>query len=278
MAPKKKTDDQGKAKLNKQYYFVSGLPRSGSTLLCNILAQNPRFSTTSTSGIMDVIFGVRNNWDKMVEFQASPNEPAKLRVMRAMFEAYYADSDKPVVFDKCRGWLSLIEMCEAIIGQKAKILVPVRDMRDVLASFEKLWRKTSSTRQMGQESQNYFRFQTVEGRCQVWLNEQQPVGLAYNRVKDAISRGYSDRLFFVDFDDMTVNPEETFKKIYKFLGEEYFEHDFDNVKQVTWENDDVHGIKDLHKIRTKVRPMDPQWPTTLGPFAEKWGQLNFWKQ
>lgn len=274
-AKKKATKEEGA--LTKQYYFIAGLPRSGSTLLCNILAQNPRFHTTGTSGIMDVIFGVRNNWDKLVEFQASPNEAAKLRVMRAMFEAYYADSDKPVIFDKCRGWLSLIEMAESILGQKVKILVPVRDIRDVLASFEKLWRKTSSTRQMGQESQNYFRFQTVEGRCQVWLNEQQPVGLAYNRVKDAISRGYSDRLFFVDFDDMTINSEQTFKKIYKFLGEEYFEHDFDNVKQVTWEDDNIHGIKDLHTIRSKVRPMDPQWPTVLGPFAEKWGQLNFWK-
>lgn len=36
----------------KKYYFISGLPRSGSTLLANILAQNPRFHATATSGIL----------------------------------------------------------------------------------------------------------------------------------------------------------------------------------------------------------------------------------
>ena len=53
----------------KKFYFIAGLPRSGSTLLANILAQNPKFHTTSTSGVMDVMFGVRNNWDNLIEFK-----------------------------------------------------------------------------------------------------------------------------------------------------------------------------------------------------------------
>lgn len=265
-------------KTDKKFYFVSGLPRSGSTLLENILAQNPRFHATATSGIMDIMFGVRNQWDKLVEFKAAPNEPAKIRVLRSILESYYADTDKPVVFDKSRGWLSLLEMAEGVLGYKAKILVPVRDMRDVLASFEKRWRDTSSTTQIGQESQFYFEFQTVQGRTDIWLRSDQPVGLAYNRITDAIQRGYKDRMLLVDFDDLTRNPTETMRQVYTFLGEEYFEHDFDNVEQVTYENDAVHGFKDLHKIRSKVEPMGPQWPKVLGSFAEKYGELNFWKK
>lgn len=280
MTPRKKTVKSKKGEsLSKQYYFISGFPRSGSTLLANVLAQNPRFSTTSTSGIMDVMFGVRNTWDKLVEFQATPNEEAKLRVLRAILESYYSNVDEPIIFDKSRGWVSLLEMAETVIGQKAKVLVPVRDMRDVLASFEKLWRKTSSTKQIGQESSNYFKFQTVQGRCQVWLSDDNPVGLAYNRVRDAINRGYADRMFFIDFDVFTRDPEMTMEKIYTFLEEEPFEHDFENVKQVTWEDDAIHGFtQDLHTIRPKIRPLDPQWPTVLGPFAEAWGKLNFWKK
>ena len=34
-------------------HFISGLPRSGSTLLANLLAQNPRFHSTATSGILN---------------------------------------------------------------------------------------------------------------------------------------------------------------------------------------------------------------------------------
>ncbi|HAO64394.1 TPA: hypothetical protein DCQ44_00230 [Candidatus Taylorbacteria bacterium] len=261
----------------KDFYFVAGMPRSGSTLLCNILAQNPRFHTTGTSGVMDVMFGVRNAWDGLTEFKAAPNEAGKMRVLRGILDNYYSDIEKPIVFDKCRGWLSLIEMGEKVLGQKMKIIVPVRDVRDVLASFEKLWRAAAAVSQVRQESQNYFKFQTVQGRTEVWMQADQPVGLAYNRVVDAVQRGYSDRLLLVDFDVMTANPKKVFADIYKFLGEKPFEHNFNNVKQVTWEDDSVHGFKGLHDIRSRVEPMKPQWPTVLGPFAEQYGKLNFWK-
>lgn len=275
----KKEEKKNSAPQNdKTYYFIAGLPRSGSTLLANILAQNPRFHTTSTSGIMDVMFGVRNNWDKLVEFQAAPNDSAKLRVLRGILNSYYADVDKPVVFDKCRGWLSLLEMAETVLGYKAKVLVPVRDIRDTLSSFEKLWRETSKVSQVPQEAPNYFKFQTVQGRCDVWLSADQPLGLAYNRITDALTRGFRDRMYLVDFDDLTREPEETMKGIYTFLGEQYFKHDFNNVKQVTWEDDSVHGFKGLHDIRSKVEPMPAQWPTVLGQWVEGFNKLNFWKK
>jgi sulfotransferase len=268
---------KGGEEAKRKFYFIAGLPRSGSTLLANILAQNPRFHATSTSGIMDVMFGVRNTWDKLIEFQAHPDEDGKLRVLRGILNNFYEDVEKPVVFDKCRGWLSLIEMGEKVLGERMKILVPVRDMRDVLSSFEKLWRETSKTSQVPQESQNYFQFQTVEGRCNVWLSADQPVGLAYNRVRDAVARGYRDRMHFIDFDRLTTDPERELAAVYNFLDEKPFEHNFNHVEQVTWEDDSVHGFKSLHAIRNKVTPMEPQWPYVLGKFADNFASLNFWR-
>lgn len=264
--------------MKKTYHFIAGMPRAGSTLLCNILAQNPRFHATGTSGIMDIMFGVRNSWKNLIEFKASPNDTALLRVLRGILDNYYDDVDKPVVFDKCRGWLSLLEMAETVLERKAKVLVPVRDIRDILASFEKLWRENSKTAQVGQEGAHYFKFQTVEGRTETWMNPDQPVGLAYNRIKDAAIRGYLDRMYFVDFNNLTSNPKEELKRIYDFLEEEYFKHDFENVIQVTWEDDSVHGFKGLHDIRSKVAPIEPQWPKVLGKFAEGLDRLNFWNE
>lgn len=48
--------------MNKSIYFLAGLPRSGSTLLANILAQNPSIYVTPTSGIVDMLVQVRNSW------------------------------------------------------------------------------------------------------------------------------------------------------------------------------------------------------------------------
>ena len=100
--------------IRKKYCFISGLPRSGSTLLANILAQNPRFHASATSGILDVMFGVRNHWDQLAQFQAMTDraacEAAKRRVLRAILEAYYADDPRPVVFDKSRSCLAHLEL------------------------------------------------------------------------------------------------------------------------------------------------------------------------
>ena len=264
--------------MNKTFYFISGLPRSGSQLICNILSQNPRFHVSPTSGILDILFSVRNNWDELIEFKANPNEEGKKRVLRGILDNYYADVEKPVCIDKSRGWLAYLEMAEMILERPAKVIVPVRDLRDILASFEKLWRKGASTRQIAQERENYFLWQTVEGRCQVWASSNQPVGLSYNRIRDAISRGYQDRLHFVRYEELTKYPARTMMLLYNFLEEDYFEHDFSHVEQVIFEHDEVYGLgSELHSIRSKVESQPPQWPSVLGEeVAAKYKGLELW--
>ncbi len=263
---------------NKQFCFISGLPRSGSTLLCNILNQNPRFHATSTSGVLDMLLAIRNNWNNIVEFKATRNDLAKMRVLRGMLQSFYADKDNAIIFDKSRGWPGFLEMAESIIGSKAKVLVCVRDIRDVLSSFEKLWRKESKSGQISQEKTHFLKFQTIEGRCDVFLNADQPVGSAYNRVKDALARGFGDRMYFIYFDELTSEPERVMREAYEFLGEKYYNHDFANVEQTTQEDDFFHGFKDLHTIRKIVRPVPSDWKEVLGDFAEKYGRLNFWNK
>lgn len=264
----------------KKHYYISGLPRSGSTLLCNIMAQNPRlFVSTATSGCHDVLFNIRNQWDRLIEHQAEGINYAQLnRVLAAALDAYH-NTDKQVVVDKGRGWLSLIEMVEFIKAEPPKIIVPVRDLAEILASFEMLWRKSTGMTQWAFESSDYFRAQTVEGRCDIWSGREQPVGLAYNRVKDAISRGKSDCLLFVEFEDLTRNPGETMNRIYDFLGEERFGHDFSNVEQVTSEDDvNVHRIPGLHSIRKKVEPVPRKAEEVLGPqLASRYYNLELWR-
>lgn len=263
----------------KKFYCLGGLPRAGSTLLCNVLAQNPDFHVTHTSGCMDVMFGVRNQWDNLIEHKAHPDNEAERRVLRAIPEAYYADIAKPIIVDKCRGWVSLIEMYEWVFGTKAKVLVPVRDLRDVLASFEKLWRLHAGKSQLQGEAQNYFDFQTVQGRCEFWCRRDQSVGLAVNRIRDAVQRGFRDRMHFVDFDELVRRPAETLEAIYDFLGEPRFTgHDFDNVEQVTTEDDSVHGFDNLHTIRPAIRPVGPQGEAVLGNVANHYkNESRFWE-
>jgi len=267
--------------VKKSFAFISGLPRSGSTLLCNILAQNPEAKVSkATSGLHDVLFGVRNQWDRLTEHQAEGVDLARLkRVLQGIFHGYLHDGfASPLVIDKGRGWLSLIEMLEFVLDKKCKIICPVRDLAEILASFEKLWRKTTAKTQWNFEQNDYFNAQTVEGRCEIWARKDQPVGLAYNRVKDALQRGYSDRIYFVEFNDLTSYPERTLDGVYKFLDVANFKHDFDNVAQYTREDDEnVHRIVGLHTIRPKVLPVPRSATETLGEVAKKYRNLEVWR-
>jgi sulfotransferase len=275
----------------KTIHFIAGLPRSGSTLLANILAQNPRFQATATSGILEILFLVRNAWDNVSEFRAMTNpeesEAAKLRTLRGILESFHGDNSRPVesshgdnsrpvIFDKSRSWLAHLELAEAVLGRKAKALVPVRDIRDVLASFERLWRSNSATRQVPQEASQYLEFQTLEGRCNIWASANQPVGLAYNRIRDALHRGFRDRMHFVPFEQLTKDPEETMRQVYEFIAEPYFDHDFNHVEQVTQEDDRVFGFLGLHTIRNKVEPVPPQWPKILGDLGQRYVYMKIW--
>jgi len=263
---------------NKTIHMIAGLPRSGSTLLCNILNQNPRFHATSTSGILEIVLTIRNQWENVAEFRASPNKEGKAAVLKQILPSYYSTIDRPVVFDKSRGWGAYIEMAEHILDRKIKMLVPVRDIVDILASFEKLYRSQSHEWQFPQEKNNFAEWQTVEGRAGIFMRNDQPVGAAYNRIRDALSRGFADRLLFIEFEHLTTDPHTTMESIYNFLGEDHFEHDFNNVEQVTHENDDMHGIPGLHTIRPKVEPVIVDAKSLIGEQAfNRFNDAQFWR-
>jgi sulfotransferase len=260
----------------KTIHFIAGMPRAGSTLLCNILAQNPRFQVTATSGILETLFILRKSWNEIVEFKGINNNKDKLNVLRAMLEGYFADAPRPVVFDKSRSWLAHLELAEAILDRKVKVLCCVRDLREVLSSFEKIWRLSRATGPTPHEQQFYREFQTVEGRCDVMMREDQVVGIAYNRIRDILARGLRDRIQFVPFEHLTVNPAKVLAGIYEFLSEQPFDHNFEHVEQVTTEDDTMYNLKGLHDIRPKVSPAPIQHTKILGGAAEKWKGPYVW--
>jgi len=266
--------------MEKQIFFITGLPRSGSTLLCNILSQNSDvFVTKATSGCIEVLFLIRNQWDRIVEHQAEGINRNQLKnVLKGTLNSYYM-TDKNIIFDKGRGWLSMIETLEFALNQPVKLICTVRNINEIIASFEGIWRKTTGQSQWNIEQNNYNQSITIKGRAELWSQSGQPLGDAYNRLKDAVDRGYKDKMHFMEFDNLTHNPKQTMQNIYNFLGLKYYEHDFNNVPQYTKEDDDnIHRIKDLHTIRSVVQPVPLKAYEILGrEVANQYSNLEFWR-
>lgn len=252
--------------MDKKLYFVAGLPRSGSTLLMNMLGQNPDFYVTPTSGILDVLVNTRNRWQVNEAFRALPweqSEKVEVQVLRHIMQGYFAHVDKPVCIDKNRSWLEFLELAEIFVEKREdmKVIVTVRDLRDVLASFEKLYRKTAATAQIPQESQNAIKMKTAIGRVQIFIDDMQPVGRCFNAIRDAVTRGWKDHMLFVEYDRLTSQPQQVMDEIYEFLGQPKFKgQNFDHVDQITFEDDSAYGFKDLHKIRPVIEAQAAQWP------------------
>ncbi len=76
----------------------------------------------------------RNVWNDFLEHRANPDrEDDRRRLHRTLsgiLQGYYGDVERPVVFDKSRGWPAYIEMLEATLGRKVKVLVPVRNLSE----------------------------------------------------------------------------------------------------------------------------------------------------
>lgn len=254
--------------MEKTIHFCSGMPRAGSTLLMNILGQNPRFAVTPTSGLYGIVRAMKDHWETVSEFRAISEEESaqrKLDTLRGMIDGFFAKEPQPIVIDKSRGWLGDLEMVNALFDRKVKVLVPVRPLLDILSSFEKLYRKRKAIATVPQEIASPAMFSTVDSRCAQLCSSNDVVGNALTRVRDVVARGCGDQVYFVEFGRLTRTPKTVLNEIYEFLGEESFEHDFENVQQTTHENDRVHGWGDLHKIRTKVSPVKSDWNEVLGP-------------
>ncbi len=257
--------------------YQSSLPRAGSTLLQNILAQNPQFHVTPTSGLLELVFGARLNYTNNAEFKAQDAalmKKAFLAFSRAGMEAYCrALTDKPYVVDKSRGWGVHFDLLSLIFGEEPKIICMVRDLRQILASMEKKFRQNPE-KHRPIENHNNLSGTTTFKRMLLHL-QSPPVGLALDRLIEIHQRGWNKKILFVRYEDLTVHPQQTLQKVYSYLNLPDFSHRFDDVAQVTHEDDDVYGIPGLHEIRPKVEPLAHDYLSVLGKDGVRLVQSNY---
>jgi sulfotransferase len=241
------------------------MPRSGSTLLQNILAQNPRFYCTPTSGLFNLLYAARAESTRAAQFKAQDGllmRRAFLGFCKGAVEGFVAGlTDKPVAIDKSRDWFHHYPWVSSFLPE-VKILVCVRDLRAVVSSMEKLFRKNAHLHDP-LDAIGKLDMITTRNRVAIWLNTL-PLGTTLMRLIEAIETGRISHFHIVRFEDLTTRPRETIDKIYAYIGEERFGHDFDSVEQKTVENDAEYPIYGDHRIRAKVEPMKPDYNDVLG--------------
>jgi sulfotransferase len=254
----------------KQYYFISGLPRSGSTLLSGILKQNPNFYADIGSPVealtgtaIDIITSGQNN--------ITIEEDQRKNLMYGLFDGYYRHIEKPVIFDSSRGWTKKTNFLKALFPY-TKILCPVRDIVSILNSFEVISSKNPFTKILTEHNDNVF------VRCDDMMNKN---GGIVSSPWILLQEGYAlnpEMIYFIEYENLCKEPERTMRGVYDFLERPYHSHNFENVEYSNENFDKACNLKDLHTVKKKVEYNPPR--CILPPeIVQKYKEMNmeFWR-
>ncbi len=259
--------------MEQTIHFISGLPRSGSTLLSAILRQNPKIHAGMTSPVGPVFNAALTAMGAENEFSVFFKEEQKRDILLGIFDGFYAHVDAPgVVFDTNRMWTSRVAAVRKLFPE-SKMICCVRNPAWVMDSVERLIRKNAFD--VSRIFNNAQERSTVYTRADALLNPHRMIGFAWSALKEAYYSENSDMLLLVDYDLLASRPGEVLPLIYGFIGEEPFEHDFDNVEYEAEDFDTQLLAKGLHTVRGKVELKPRQ--TILPPDLFKRCQdLIFW--
>lgn len=253
--------------MEKKFIFACGLPRSGSTLFLNILAQNPNIHVTATSPLPEILKPIKDGFSQIESVKAMRQEDADnllLSVLNGVLYSSFESIEKQVIVIKSRSWLSMVETLITLVG-KPNLLVFVRNPAEILSSFELLHRKTRGLGITSQERNFPGEFQTIDGRVNIWIRGDQVFGSSYNMLKNAVDCGYNSFMNIVEFETLTKSPDSTLEWFYNWAKLEQFEHNFNNVEQVIFEDDyNAYGFRNLHDIRKEIRPIKRRAKEVLG--------------
>lgn len=239
--------------MNNGIHFISGLPRSGSTLLAALLRQNGRFHAGMTSPLGSLVAALLRQMSQENETSVFIDDAQRQAILTSVFTAYYhREHTDRLVFDTNRLWCSKMPLLTSLFPS-AKVIACVRRVPWILDSIERLVRRNRF------EPSQVFNFDpagTVYSRVEGLGAGNGMVGFAWNALREAFFGEETDRLLLLTYETLTADPPRAMRAVYDFLEEPYFAHDFENVAYDAREFDARLGLTGLHDVRTSVRAVE----------------------
>ena len=242
----------------KQLNFCGGLPRSGSTVLMNILQQNPSIFTTSTDPYPQILneqILVRSRYYEA--FQAMSCEQADNAVYGMALGAtqgwYSGLTSKPVVISKARQWTGLRHLFP-----DSKALVCVRDLRDIVESFDRVNSNIKALHTYTDNNSLYASLSESE-KFDYHFNESNALSAALaSEIPKYAELFQQDRtkIKFIRYEDLLKDPHYMLNRIYEFLNLQPYNHDLSSIDQsAMFEHDNAYfREKTDHKTKRSMIP------------------------
>lgn len=263
----------GRGPMEHTFHFISGLPRSGSTLLAALLHQNPRFEAGISSPVGMLQASVLQCFGAGSEFAPVVDRAARRRLLRGLFDSYYGEVDRPVVFDTNRLWCSRLPTLLDLFPE-ARVIACVRNVAWVMDSLERVFRADpyENTRLFNDDTER----NTVYSRVDTLAQRNRLVGFAWSALKEAYYGEHAASMLVIDYDLLAQAPRRVLRLVYEFLGEPWYEHDFEHVEYDAPSFDEALGVSGLHRVRPRVAP-EPRRTVLPPDLFEQYAALSFWE-
>jgi sulfotransferase len=217
-------------------------------------------------------------------FLGYPKPEQAKEIITSVLPQYYSDRKEPVIFDKNRSWTVRMNYIPGYFDIQPKVICPVRDTAEILTSFISMMRRNPY------EVNGKINFidemlvknnipLTDDNRCEFIASPNGILGQSVEGLRKALMEGYDNSIHLVEYLDLVNNPKETVEKIYEFLGEELFEHDFNKLDNINRENDaQIYGFADMHDVRPTLESVSKNPEDILSPeILEKCKDTEFWR-
>lgn len=229
----------------KKYYFLTGLPRSGNTLLGSILNQNKRISVTAQSPVSDILYGIESFKNSDYKFKNFPDKKSAENVSKKILENYYKDWKSDYIIDRsCWGTPDNLDLLKKYCPNEIKIIVLVRDLNEVLASFIH-WSELNPG--------NFLdKYKTKEEKCDFLMNSE---GQIIKSLYSIYNLHENKAALFIKYNDLIKYTEEKITEIYEFLNIRKYNHDLksiDNFKSNHIMYDDRIFGSNLHEVKKEI--------------------------
>jgi len=249
----------------KQVFFLSGLPRSGSTLLGSLLAQNPKFTVTPTSPLLDLFCYLSEGLALLHKQYTFDISAVADRVYRGIASTYHEDIRTDYVLDKHRGHPKNVDALRRYFGAEPKIICTNRPVAEVLTSYLSLMaRQSGKPNFVDSHLRQKGLAQTTENRARcLWENF---VYDPYLSMKIGLE-GHKSNIHLVSYGELVGDTHATLDGIYRFLGVDPHRHSLENIENACAEEKDaMWGLEGLHVIRPSVSRESAPPQSVLGQY------------
>lgn len=246
----------------KTFHFLSGLPRSGSTVLSAILNQHPDVYVTPTSPMLDILIANQDAWHKLPSVIANPNNEQLTNITRAMINAAWEHRPETVIIDKNRGWGMNMPASTVLFEKEIKMLAMTRDLPSIMASWLTILRNNPNNHIVSNLRLKHLQITDENMMIEMWNSMvKECMETLVCAKKDA-----GNRLLVIDYDKLMQEPAIQLKLIQDFLNLSPFEYNLADIKSSAEVDDDLAawGLDGLHKIRPVLGKTAKDPRTVLG--------------